>query len=84
MGDCERFNARCYTQAGAAITVDPHDHGARLDDELGMRLVPLLEDSQLRGAMGRSMSHLAFPRAAKDSAAAIAELIAPRPLAKVA
>ena len=84
MGDCERFNARCYTQAGAAITVDPHDHGARLDDELGMRLVPLLEDPQLRGAMGRSMSHLAFPRAAKDSAVAIAELIGVRPLAKVA
>ena len=83
-GDSERVNARCYTQAGAAVTVDPYDHGTRLDDELGMRLVPLLDDPSLRGAMGRSMAHLAFPKAASDSAAAIAELIGARPFAHVA
>ena len=83
-GDCERVNARCYTQAGAAITIDPFDHGSRLDDELGMRLVPLLDDQSLRVAMGRSMSHLAFPKAANDSAAAIADLIGARPFANVA
>ena len=82
--DCERVNARCYTQAGAAITVDPHDHGSRLDDELGMRLVPLLDDRSLRKAMGRSMAHLAFPQAAADAASAISELIRSQPLADVA
>ena len=82
--DCERVNARCYTQAGAAITVDPNDHGSRLDDELGMRLVPLLDDRSLRMAMGRSMAHLAFPQAASDAAYAILELIGVQPLADVA
>ena len=73
--DRECVNARCYTQAGAAITVDPQEHGPRLDDELGMRLMPLLDDRSLRVAMGRSMAHLAFPQAAHDAAVAIKELI---------
>ena len=83
-GNCERLNARCYTQAGAAVTVDPNEHGVRLDDELGMRLVPLLEDPALRSAMGKTMSHLAFPRAANDTARAIAPLIDRGSLGKVA
>jgi len=84
MGDCERLNAQCYTRAGAAVTIDSRDHGVRLDDELGMRLLPLLDDPSLRLAMGQSMSHLAFPRAANDTALAIAELVGARPYAQVA
>jgi UDP-N-acetylglucosamine--N-acetylmuramyl-(pentapeptide) pyrophosphoryl-undecaprenol N-acetylglucosamine transferase len=82
--DHQRINARCFTQAGAAVTIDPDDLCGRLDDELGLRMLPLMCDAQLRQTMGRSMSQLSFPDAARDVARAISDLLRNTPLARAA
>jgi UDP-N-acetylglucosamine--N-acetylmuramyl-(pentapeptide) pyrophosphoryl-undecaprenol N-acetylglucosamine transferase len=74
-GDHQRINARCFTSAGAAVTIDAASLSGRLDDELGARLLPILNDVKLRQSMSKSMSQLAYPHAAQDVAKAIGKLI---------
>ena len=74
-GDHQRINAKCFTRAGAAVTIDPVSLCGRLDDELGARLLPIINDVKLRESMSRSMLQLAYPHAAQDVAKAIGKLI---------
>jgi len=75
--DHQRINAAYYTRRGAAVTVDEVRLGGRADEELGSRLLPLLDDDALRRAMSRSMSRLSIPGAAQDIAEIIQGMVDP-------
>jgi UDP-N-acetylglucosamine--N-acetylmuramyl-(pentapeptide) pyrophosphoryl-undecaprenol N-acetylglucosamine transferase len=83
-GDHQRIHARCFTRAGAAVTIDPLQLCGRLDDELGARILPIVNDANLRQAMAKSMSNMAFPNAAHDVAKAITGLLRSGQLATAA
>ena len=82
--DHQRINAAHYTRNGAAVTVGQGQLDGPIDEELGSRLMPLLDDDALRRAMVRGMSRQAIPHAAEDIAAIVRDMVDPEIYARAA